>query len=409
MKPPNSTTARSAGRACAPIAAAATTSALAPSAPDTIKQPDQRTADWSYWIWLACTGGLFVALLACTPADEVTKSNEQPSSFKPTANPSNHTSAPPGAVTTGTAIANTLSSRKTTAAATSSLSPVTDQAVATPARIVAVGDVHGDFRATVEVLRLAKLIDANHRWIGGNARLVQLGDFLDRGHGEREIIALFETLRKSAARAGGAVHILNGNHELMNAARRFPYVTPKGFASFADHDNGAPSLKLLPPTQRGRWAAFRPGGEYAKILSRYPIILALEGTVFVHGGVLPQHVDYGIERINRRARDFLLGKDDKAWGWFASWDSPVNSRHYAKAPGAGDCYLLTQALEGMHAKRMVVGHTVQLAGVGHYCNDRVWAVDVGLASCCGNNRQALEIIGDKTRILELGDSPATGH
>ncbi len=274
--------------------------------------------------------------------------------------------------------------------------------VATPqtaARIIAVGDLHGDYQATREVLQLAELIDDEDQWIGAHARLVQVGDFLDRGEGEKQIIRLFERLRLAANKAGGAVYILNGNHELMNAAGRFPYVTPGGFAAFAAHDSGEPSLRIVDKQRRGRWAAFRPGGEYAKKLSHYPIVLTLDGTVFVHGGLLPKHVDYGIDRINRRARDFLLGNDNQAWGWFAAWDSPVNSRHYAAHPGAGDCYLLKKTLSALGAKRMVVGHTVQLAGLSNYCDGQVWAVDVGLSSCCGNQRQALVIDDDHITIL----------
>ena len=260
--------------------------------------------------------------------------------------------------------------------------------------------MHGDLEATRQVLQLAKLIDKDDDWIGGNARLVQLGDFLDRGDTEREIIALFEALRAAAPKHGGAVHILSGNHELMNAARRFPYVTPNGFTDFAEHDDGDPTLRVVKKERRGRWAAFRPGGPYARILANYPVILRLDDTVFVHGGVLPKHVDYGIERINQRARDFLLGNDDSAWGWFAEWDSPVNSRHYSKHPGAGDCYLLRTALEKMKAKRMVVGHTVQLGGIDSFCGDTIWATDIGISSCCGNKRQALELTGDAVRIIQ---------
>jgi hypothetical protein len=38
---------------------------------------------------------------------------------------------------------------------------------AAPARIVAVGDVHGDYDAWVEIASKARLIDARSRWAGG--------------------------------------------------------------------------------------------------------------------------------------------------------------------------------------------------------------------------------------------------
>ncbi len=41
-------------------------------------------------------------------------------------------------------------------------------------RIVAVGDVHGDFDKFVKILRHAKLIDEENNWIGTDAILVQV-------------------------------------------------------------------------------------------------------------------------------------------------------------------------------------------------------------------------------------------
>jgi hypothetical protein len=98
-----------------------------------------------------------------------------------------------------------------------------------PARLVAFGDVHGDLGATRAALRLAGAIDQRDRWIGGPLVVVQTGDQLDRGPSEREILHLFERLRRDAARAGGAFHALNGNHELMNALPRLPLRHRGGF------------------------------------------------------------------------------------------------------------------------------------------------------------------------------------
>ena len=41
-----------------------------------------------------------------------------------------------------------------------------------PGRVVAVGDVHGDYRAFLQTLQSARLVDADAQWIGGDATLV---------------------------------------------------------------------------------------------------------------------------------------------------------------------------------------------------------------------------------------------
>ena len=42
---------------------------------------------------------------------------------------------------------------------------------------------------------------------------LQVGDLLDRGGEEIRVLYLLEKLRGQAQRAGGNVHIMNGNHE----------------------------------------------------------------------------------------------------------------------------------------------------------------------------------------------------
>jgi hypothetical protein len=100
------------------------------------------------------------------------------------------------------------------------------------ARVVAIGDLHGDLDKARRAFRLAGLIDAADRWAGGAATVVQVGDVLDRGDQEVEIFYFLERLQREAARAGGAVHVLNGNHETMSVAGQFRYATRGGLAAF---------------------------------------------------------------------------------------------------------------------------------------------------------------------------------
>ena len=185
-----------------------------------------------------------------------------------------------------------------------------------PGRLVAFGDVHGDLNATRRVLHLLGAIDEKDKWIGGNLRVVSTGDQLDRGDQERAILDLLDRLQKEAKAAGGQFLILNGNHEVMNVAWDFRYVTPGGWKDFQNIPGLQPSLDpalaKFPLYQRPRAQVFQPGGLYAKILAKRPIIAIVDDTIFVHGGVLPQHVDYGIEKIVRdlRVHQILEGTNE---------------------------------------------------------------------------------------------------
>ena len=280
-------------------------------------------------------------------------------------------------------------------------------------RIVAFSDVHGDIDAARAALRLAGAIDEEDQWIGGDLVVVQTGDQLDRGDDEREILHLFDRLVVEAARAGGAFHPLNGNHELMNAHLDLRYITEGGFRDFASVidslDTGEAAgdslLAAYEPEQRGRIAAFRPGGPYALLLARRNTIVQVGDNVFVHGGVLPEHAAYGIEAINEEIRAWLRG-EAPAPEWSRGSESPIWTRLYSRDPDDEACRVLGAALDLLGARRMVVGHTVHPEGITSYCDGRLWAADVGMAADYGGPRQVLEIRGDTVTVL--GDTADDG-
>ena len=95
-------------------------------------------------------------------------------------------------------------------------------------RLVAIGDAHGDFQQFVDLLKSANLLDRRNRWSGEDAILVQLGDLPDRGPDTRKIMDLLIKLEKAAARKGGQVVTLIGNHDAMNMYNDLRYVHPGG-------------------------------------------------------------------------------------------------------------------------------------------------------------------------------------
>ncbi|MDB4990455.1 MAG: hypothetical protein JWN04_5633 [Myxococcaceae bacterium] len=271
----------------------------------------------------------------------------------------------------------------------------TVQQLARPAarRVVALGDLHGDLGATRRALRLAGVIDADDRWSGGDTVVVQTGDILDRGDDERAILDLTERLHDTAPAAGGAFIALSGNHELMNVAQDFRYVTPSGFAAFA--------------REGGRDVAFRPGGSFAKRLAERPVVAQVGDTVFVHAGVLPKHVSYGLARINEEVRAWMRGERAEPPAIVVAEDGPIWTRAYSLDTQADDCALLRQALSMLSAKRMVVGHTVQQEGITSACDRHVWRIDTGMSHHYGGAVQVLEIEGDTITARKEPGEPAT--
>ena len=273
-----------------------------------------------------------------------------------------------------------------------------------PARLVAIGDLHGDLAATRKVLVLAGAIDASDAWVGGKLVIVQTGDAIDRGDDDRAVLDLLERLKGQAAKAGGELVAMSGNHEIMNASFDFRYVTPPSFTTFADVKPMNPgvvaALEHVDAPARGRAAAFAPGGTYATMIARRPVMYRAGDTVFVHGGILPKHIAYGIDRINDETRAWLLGEKSDPPRILLQEDGPIWSRMYSASPGREECAILKETLDLLGAKRMVMGHTPQRSGVSAACEGRGWRIDVGLSKFYGGPMQALAIEGDTVTVLK---------
>ena len=277
--------------------------------------------------------------------------------------------------------------------------PPTYQDIEPDRRVIAIGDVHGDRVAAQRALRLAGVIDANDNWSGSQDLVVQVGDQLDRGDDEREILIWFARLAEQAFAAGGGFYALNGNHETMNISLDFRYVTPGGYSDFDDVPIPAdPEIEALPANERGRAAAFKPGGPFAMMLAEQNTVMVLGRTVFVHGGVLPQHFDRGLRTLNADIQSWMRGERGKPSAVRGD-ESLVWSRHFSRDTGAEQCALLAQSLDLAGADRMVVAHTVQSGGINSVCGEQVWRVDVGLAAHYGGSTEVLEIQDDVVRVL----------
>ena len=256
-------------------------------------------------------------------------------------------------------------------------------------RVVAIGDLHGDLAATRAALRAAGAIDAQDRWIGGDLVVVQTGDVLDRGDGEHAILDLIARLETEARAAGGAVIELLGNHELMNAAGDFRYVTPAGFHDFDGVAGPAAAMAASAPEgQRSRVAALGPGGSYARRLAQHAVVAIVGDTVFSHAGVLGDWAGR-VDEVNQATRCWLDGQTSEPPPALTLDDSPVWTR--AAGMPSVDCGQVQAALAALHVQRMVVGHTVQPHGITSACDATLWRIDVGLARGYGGPIEVLEL------------------
>ena len=309
-------------------------------------------------------------------------------------------------------------------------------------RLVAIGDLHGDIEKAREAFRVGGLVSSkDDSWCGGDSVAVQVGDQLDRGENELEILHWLERLKIEAREAGGDVKVINGNHEIMAISGDFRYAAPGSFDEFKRahsaqrlrsfvkrivlgndrminedkneslNDFSLTSTSDMRQEELPRYESLRPGGMHTqRFLAINPTVLQIGSTVFAHGGVTPQHVHFGIDRINEEGRLWMLGKESRMPNFYRGRDSVIWTRDFSKNDkDACDCEKLEIALNGLDAQRMVVGHTIQTQGITGACGGKVFRVDVGLSRGCGDGEpEVLEIINDKVvRVLRKTGKPIT--
>ena len=216
-------------------------------------------------------------------------------------------------------------------------------------RIVAIGDVHGSYDKLLQLLQGTDLVDSALAWTGGETHVVFLGDLTDRGPLERPVLDLVRRLEDDAAAAGGRLHVLLGNHEVLNIVGDLRYVEGQGFSDFADDEQAADRSAALtrfrsaalnvgmssgkiqaafgerhPAGFFGRLRAFSPEGAYGEWLLEKPAVIKINGYVFLHGGLTDAVAGLGLEAINggvhQSVREFLANRELVADGEILTYE-----------------------------------------------------------------------------------------
>jgi hypothetical protein len=219
-----------------------------------------------------------------------------------------------------------------------------------PAKMLALSDIEGNFEALKLMLTGAKIIDDDFKWRFGKGHLVLVGDFFDRGNNVTECLWLVYKLEIEAEAAGGKVHFILGNHEILNLQGVTEYVRGKYIANA--YIMGEEYIRLFDAnTELGRW------------LRTKNAIEKIGDFVFCHGGLSPElaKTKLALSDINRIARQHLGKKYenipagnakiifDKLTGVFWYREAAKNKLTNQQ---------MVEILDFVNAKRMVVGHTL---------------------------------------------------
>ena len=326
-------------------------------------------------------------------------------------------------------------------------------------KIVAVGDLHGDYDNFVLILKGTGMVADDLHWSGGATHLVQVGDILDRGTRAKDIFDLLMRLEKEAAEAGGMVHVLLGNHEEMNIdgmALDYPdYVTVEQFVSFLPESfrkarekkyiSGLPAadravaetkrldlasdsgLRLFWTTEKKEDAAKRAyingfNETYGKWLLQKNAVIKINDIVFAHAGISREFSSWKLRDINvtlRNELEFFRGRMRNPKSIARPFqpkivynsEGPLWYRGLAYMDETSSQNEVNHILADLGARAIVVGHTYNrsggtspivprsIEGVSRYHN-RIFIIDTGISSVYGGTPSALLIHDDHFSLWE---------
>ncbi len=301
-------------------------------------------------------------------------------------------------------------------------------------RIVAIGDVHGDYDQLLAVLKMADLIDGRGKWIGKESHLVQTGDIPDRGPDSAKINRFLHKLAGQANKKGGYVHLLIGNHEAMNIYGDLRYVHPGEYKALIARDSVRlrdryykvfiDKLKTKLPVDpasvfddayRDAWRkkyplgyvehryAWSRLGEFGKWVLDHNTIIKINDLVFLHGGISAELGDMTLTQINEQIRKEL---SSVIYPEISLMDSPMGPLWYRGTARNGadeELPVLLAQLKRLGANHVVMGHSTTEGTVRPRFGGKAIFIDVGVSRAYGGRMACLLIEDGKFFTLHRGE------
>lgn len=168
-----------------------------------------------------------------------------------------------------------------------------------PEKLLAISDIEGNFDGFYSFLMANGVMDKQYRWTFGKGHLVLDGDFVDRGKNTTQVLWLIYRLEQEAEKAGGKVHYILGNHEIMNLY---------GDVSYCDFKYMEAAKRIAGTTRwdQGLRRLFSADSELGKWLRTKNVAEKIGPYLFVHAGLNTKHVDekLSFSEMNAIARKY---------------------------------------------------------------------------------------------------------
>ncbi len=263
-----------------------------------------------------------------------------------------------------------------------------------PEKLFVLSDIEGNLQGFVQLLLVGGVIDTHYNWIFGKGHLVLNGDFVDRGSQVTELLWLIYSLEDKARAAGGYVHFILGNHEIMVMSGDTRYTNRKYMEN----------AKLLNTRYEG---LFDSTYELGRWLRTKNIMEKIGDNLFVHGGISDKMNDLRLkpDQVNALARPFYADSSyeypNRKLETIFSDFGPFWYRGYYQADTAQELNgVIRRALSRNDVRHIFTGHTIIADTISVEFKGRIVDTDVHHAS--GRSEAVLMENGQYYRVNLLG-------
>ena len=257
-----------------------------------------------------------------------------------------------------------------------------------------VSDIEGNFKAFRKLLQANNVIDTNFNWTFGTGHLVLTGDFVDRGNQQTEVLWLIYTLEEKAKAAGGYVHYVLGNHEIMNMSGDLRYLHPR----YQEHA-GLLNEKFV--------TLYGENAELGRWLRTKNVVEKIGEILFCHAGISSavNRMDLSTLKINQLVRpyypDSTYKYDTPQTDTLYSDLGPFWYRGYYHGDKRASSMQVDSTLSKYGVKHIATGHTVIADTISVLYKGRVLNMDVHHAK--GHSEALLLEDGKYYRVNAVGE------
>jgi len=263
-------------------------------------------------------------------------------------------------------------------------------------KMLILSDIEGNFAAFRKLLQANHVIDDNFNWTFEKNHLVLIGDFVDRGTMVTEVLWLIYSLEEKASAAGGYVHYILGNHEIMNMSNDLRYVQDRYIRNAALMNKSYMQL-FGPDAEIGRWLATKNVAE------------RIGDIIFMHGGI-SQYVNMmnvSLKELNDLVRPFYTDTtyeySDQRLNILYSNFGPFWYRGYYTNPRATAAQI-DSTLNIYNVRYITTGHTIVAEEIKSFYDGKLFDTDVHHAG--GHSEALLYEDGKFSRVNGNGEKSA---